>query len=57
MDRDWFYRRIRSGLLREPDLVRVPPYGNYLIRDDPALIERLRHEAQDLFHARTQSQS
>ena len=57
MDRDWFYRRIRSGLLCEPDIVRVPPYGNYLIRNDPMLIERFRHEAQKLLQARAQSQS
>jgi DNA invertase Pin-like site-specific DNA recombinase len=44
VDRDWFYRRIYNGGLREPDVIRVPPYGNYLIRDDPELIERLRQE-------------
>jgi DNA invertase Pin-like site-specific DNA recombinase len=57
VNRDWFYRRIQSGQLGEPDLVRVPPYGNYLIRDDPALIEQLRHDAQDWLQARAQSQS
>ena len=57
MDRGWFYRRIRSGLLCEPDIVRVPPYGNYLVRNDPALIERLRRDAQDLLQARAQSRS
>jgi hypothetical protein len=46
VDRDWFYRRIYSGWLREPDVIRVPPYGNYLIQDDPALIERLRQEIE-----------
>jgi hypothetical protein len=57
MDSDWFYRRIRSGLLCAPDIVRVPPYGNYLIRNDPALVERFRLEAQKLLQARAQSQS
>jgi hypothetical protein len=42
--RDWFYNRIRSGFLREPDVMRKPPYGNYLIRDDAELRERLRAE-------------
>ena len=42
--REWFYTRIRSGFLREPDVMRKPPYGNYLIRDDPELLERLRAE-------------
>jgi DNA invertase Pin-like site-specific DNA recombinase len=44
VDRDWLYQRIYSGQLREPDVIRVLPYGNYLIRDDPALIEKLRQE-------------
>ena len=57
LDRDWFYRRIRSGLLREPNVIRIPPYGNYLIRNDLTLIEQLRREAQELFQARPQSQS
>jgi DNA invertase Pin-like site-specific DNA recombinase len=42
--REWFYTRIRSGFLREPDVMRKPPYGNYLIRDDAELLERLRAE-------------
>jgi DNA invertase Pin-like site-specific DNA recombinase len=44
--RDWFYNRIRSGFLTAPEVIRKPPYGNYLIRDEATLIERLRHEAQ-----------
>jgi DNA invertase Pin-like site-specific DNA recombinase len=48
IDRDWFYRRIHNGQLREPDVVRILPYGNYLIRDDPELIERLRQEVEQL---------
>ena len=44
--REWFYQRIRTGVLHEPDVVRKPPYGNYLIRDDAALLDRLRTEAQ-----------
>jgi hypothetical protein len=46
VDRDWFYRRIACGSLREPDIVRTQPYGNYLIRDEPALIERLRNQVR-----------
>jgi DNA invertase Pin-like site-specific DNA recombinase len=42
--REWFYHRIRTGTLREPDVIRKPPYGNYLIRDDAALLARLRAE-------------
>ena len=48
IDRNWFYRRIYNGKLREPDVVRKQPYGNYLIRDDTELIERLRKEAERL---------
>jgi hypothetical protein len=44
--REWFYNRIRSGFLRAPDVMRKPPYGNYLIRDDAALLTRLRVEAE-----------
>ncbi len=44
--REWFYHRIRSGFLREPDVMRKPPYGNYLIRNDAALLERLRAEVK-----------
>jgi len=44
--REWFYQRIRTGALREPDVMRKPPYGNYLIRDDAALLDRLRTEVQ-----------
>lgn len=44
--REWFYSRIRSGFLREPDVIRKPPYGNYLIRDDNELLERLRAEVK-----------
>ncbi len=42
--KEWFYHRIRSGFLSEPDVIRKPPYGNYLIRDDAQLIEHLRAE-------------
>ncbi len=44
VDRDWFYRRIYAGRLRAPDVERLPGYGNYVIRDDPALLQRLRDE-------------
>ena len=42
--REWFYHRMRSGFLREPDVIRKPPYGNYLMRDDIGLLEQLRAE-------------
>jgi len=44
VEREWFYHRIRTGTLREPDVIRKPPYGNYLLRDDAALLARLRTE-------------
>lgn len=40
--REWFYHRMRTGVLHEPDGIRKPPYGNYLIRDDAELLARLR---------------
>src|SRR3989449_1003005 len=40
----WVYNRIRNGFLREPEISRQPPYGNYLIRDDAELLARLRAE-------------
>ena len=46
VDRDWFYTRIKSGFLSEPDVIRKPPYGNYLIRNDAKLIARLHREIQ-----------
>ena len=46
VDRNWFYTRIKNGFLRAPDIIRKPPYDNYLIRDDPQLIARLRQEVQ-----------
>jgi hypothetical protein len=46
VEREWFYQRIRSGSLREPDVIRKPPYGNYLIRDDAALLARLQTDVQ-----------
>jgi len=42
----WVYNRIRNGFLREPDIRRQPPYGNYLIRDDAELLARLRAEVK-----------
>jgi hypothetical protein len=42
----WVYNRIRNGFLREPDISRHPPYGNYLIRDDAELLARLRAEVK-----------
>jgi recombinase len=42
----WVYNRIRNGFLREPDISRQPPYGNYLIRADAELLARLRAEVK-----------
>src|SRR5207245_10800991 len=42
--RELLYHRIHTGALCKPDVVRKPPYGNYLIRDDAALLARLRAE-------------
>lgn len=41
----WLYNRIRNGSLCTPDLI-CQPQGNYLIRDDPHLLERLRQEVK-----------
>ena len=57
IDRNWFYRRIYSGKLREPNVIRKPPYGNYLIRDDPEFIQRLRTEVEQLHQKRAKSQT
>ena len=57
IDRNWFYRRIYNGTLQEPDVIRQPSYGTYLIRDDPVLIERLRQEVQELHQLRAKSHS
>jgi DNA invertase Pin-like site-specific DNA recombinase len=57
VDRDWLYRRIYNGTLQSPDVILVPPYNNYLIRDDPVLIDQLRHEVQKLRQKRAKSQS
>jgi hypothetical protein len=46
VQREWFYHRIRTGTLREPEVIRKPPYGTYLIRDDAALLARLRTEVK-----------
>jgi len=42
--RGWLYNRMRSGWLGAPDVMRRPPYGHYLIRDDSELLDRLRAE-------------
>jgi DNA invertase Pin-like site-specific DNA recombinase len=55
VDRDWLYRRIANDTLREPDVIRQAPYGTYLIRDDPALLERLRQQVQTLRPTRANS--
>ena len=57
IDRNWFYRRIYTGQLREPKVIRKPPYGNYLIRDEPGLIGRLRKEVEHLHRDREKSQT
>ncbi|GAC1396443.1 MAG: recombinase family protein [Chloroflexota bacterium] len=41
VDRDWLYRRISAGDLPTE---RHPMTGHYLIKDDPALIARLRDQ-------------
>jgi len=46
VEREWLYHRLRTGTLREPDVIRKPPYGNYLIRDDATLLARLRTAVQ-----------
>lgn len=46
VDRNWFYTRIKNGFLSAPDIIRKPPYDNYLIRNDSQLIARLRQEVQ-----------
>ena len=40
----WVYNRMRNGFLNEPDVSRRPPHGHVLIRDDAALLTRLRVE-------------
>ena len=57
VDRNWFYERIYKGVLQAPDVIRKPPYGNYLIRDDPALIARLRNEVHQLRQKKSKSYS
>ena len=44
--RAWLYHRIHSGWLREPDVIRQSPHGNYLVRDDAEVLARLRAEAK-----------
>jgi hypothetical protein len=55
--REWFYTRIRSGFLRDPEVIRQPPYGNYLIRDDAELLARLRTEAKQIRRMKKKSTS
>lgn len=45
--KNWLYERIRKGRLPKSDVIRRPPYNNYLIRDNTALIEQLSQEAKD----------
>lgn len=42
----WVYNRLRNGFLSESDVSRKPPHGNVLIRDDAALLARLRAEVK-----------
>ena len=53
--RDWLYNRIRSGWLGAPDVMRRPPYGHYLIRDESALLDRLRTEVTQSGHGESAS--
>lgn len=57
INRNWFYRRIYKGKLRSPDVICKLPFGNYLIRDDPNLINRLRREVEALRQTRRESHS
>jgi DNA invertase Pin-like site-specific DNA recombinase len=41
----WLYQQIYQGKLTEPDIQRLPGYRVYLIRNDPAVLERLRAQA------------
>jgi hypothetical protein len=41
----WLYQQMYQGKLTEPDIQRLPGYRVYLIRNDPALVARLRQEA------------
>ncbi len=41
----WLYQRIAQGLLKEPDVQRLPGYRVYLIRNDPVLLAQLREAA------------
>ena len=51
--RGWLYDRIQQGFLSEPDVIRRPPYGHYLIRDDAKLLARLRREVNRSRASRT----
>ena len=53
----WVYNRIRNGFLREPEISRQPPYGNYLIRDDTELLARLRAEVTRSRRVRSNAQT
>jgi hypothetical protein len=57
VDKGWLYHRIYTGVLQASDVIRVLPYGNYLIRDDSAVIAQLRAEAQALQQQRAKSHS
>lgn len=57
IDRNWFYRRIYKHKLTAPDVICKPPYGNYLIQDDPKLINRLRREVEAMRQNRRKSES
>jgi DNA invertase Pin-like site-specific DNA recombinase len=43
--RRWLSQRIRQGKLEDADIQRVSGSSTYLIRNDPALLERLRRDA------------
>ena len=48
INRSRLYRYIRSGKLPESYIIRRPPHNNYLICDDPELIERLKSEGHSV---------
>ena len=45
INRNWLYRYIRNGKLPDTYVIRRPPHNNYLICDDPELLETLKKAA------------
>lgn len=53
--RDWLYNRIRSGWLGAPAVMRRPPSGHSLLRDESAWLDRLRTEVTQSGHGESAS--